>query len=133
MKGVLCRGCSNTGYDLAGKPCGCGLVEPITAAWLSARGWKLDSSRNDPNHRNPGFRIRPVSEDCRGWRRPFQAHDDLCIGLAPVGGDAGEWFVWVYQVEPYRHIHVRHMRYVWEVVKLWEGLTGRAWPEGGAR
>lgn len=103
--------------------------EPITAAWLFANGWKLGSQRNDPHTQLPGFRIRPIGDELLGGRQPFQSFDDLCIGVAPVTATAGEWHVWVYQLEPYRHIHVRHMRYTWELARLWEGLTGKDWEQ----
>lgn len=38
-----------------------------------------------------------------------------------------QWFCWIVQVEPYRHIHVRHLRFTLEVECLYEGLTGRKW------
>ncbi|HEY1187164.1 MAG TPA: hypothetical protein VGE74_05870 [Gemmata sp.] len=106
--------------------------ELITEEWLSARGWKLTTQRNDNNTQLPGFRLRPVAPDCLGWRQPFQSHDDLCIAVAPYPPNS-DWHVWIYQIEPYRSIHVRHMRYTWELIRLWEGLTGKPWeePDGG--
>lgn len=105
-------------------------MEPITDEWLSANGWKLQSRRNDGNTHLPGFRLRPIGGELAGGRRPFHSHDDLCIAVAPSPpGD--EWHVWVYQLEPYRHIHVRPMRHVPELIRLWEGLTGCDWPPPG--
>lgn len=129
---VVCRGCRNTGYGFAGEPCSCGSAEPITGEWLSANGWKSISPRNDSHTRMPGFRLLTVGGELVCGRLPFHSPDDLCIGLAPTGTQ-GEWHCWVYQMEPYRHIHVRHVRYVWEVVRLWEGLTGSAWDQGVRR
>lgn len=100
----------------------------ITEAWLSANGWKLQPQRNDGNTHLPGFRLRPIGHDLVGDRRPFHSHDDLCIAVAPAP-PGGEWHVWLYQIEPYRHIHVRHMRDTGELVRLWEGLTGREWTD----
>lgn len=99
---------------------------PITAAWLLAHDWKLGSERNDPHTQLPGFRVRPIAYEVHGGRAPFQSHDDLCIALAPDLGD-DRWSVWIYQMEPYRHIHVRQMRFTGELVRLWEGLTGQDW------
>lgn len=113
---VLCRGCANSGYDRAGKPCACGLAEPITTAWLAAHGWRATIRRDATVHR------RTIGDELRGGRPPFGSSDDLSIDVSP--GTGGEWFVWVHQQEPYRHIHVRHMRYVWELQRLYEGLTG---------
>jgi hypothetical protein len=102
--------------------------QPITEAWLSANAWKTVSPRNDTHTQTPGFQLRPIGHELAGPRSPFHSFDDLCIAVAQTGSD-GTWFVWIYQMEPYRHIHVRHMRYTHELVKLWEGLTGRDWPQ----
>lgn len=102
--------------------------EPITDAWLSAHGWKTPSPRNDGNTQLPGFRLRPVGHELADGPHPFRSYDDLCIAVAPSHGSPGEWHCWLYQLEPYRHIHVRHVRTVRDLVRLWEGLTGRDWP-----
>lgn len=104
----------------------------ITESWLTAHGWKLQSERNDPNTRCPGFRLRAIGHELSGGRGAFHSFDDLCIAVAPAL--EGQWYVWIYQLEPYRHIHVRHMRLTKELVRLWEGLTGSDWPtpDGGA-
>lgn len=115
---AVCRSCGNSGYDVANKPCSCGIAEEITTAWLAAHGWRACRRRGDGAETNR----RQIGDDVRGGRPPFGASDDLCIDVSP--GTDGTWFVWVFQAEPYRHIHVRHMRYVWELVRLYEGLTG---------
>jgi hypothetical protein len=102
--------------------------DTITADWLSAHGWKLGSARNDGNTQLPGFRLLPIGDKLACGRQPFHSFDDLCIAVAPHAPEDGNWHVWVYQIEPYRHIHVRPMRYVRELVGLWEGLTGAPWP-----
>jgi hypothetical protein len=102
--------------------------EPITAEWLSAHGWKLGPGRNDGNTQLPGFRLLPVGDKLICGRLPFHSHDDLCIAVAPTTSEGDGWYVWVYQIEPYRFIHVRPMYHTHELVRLWEGLTGRDWP-----
>jgi hypothetical protein len=94
--------------------------EPITPAWLASNRF-----RPVPQDRGGPHWVRPVGAEKRGGLRPFEAHDDLGIELAD-GGD-GEWFCWVVQQEPRKHLHVRMLAETWEVVRLWEGLTGRTW------
>lgn len=120
---VRCRGCQNTGYGFGGKPCPCGLAAPITPDWLAANGWR-DLHRPE----TPGLHRRVIGDEVLGGRPFLGASDDLCIDVAP--GNEGKWFCWVHQQEPRRHIHVRHVRFTWELVKLWEGLTGKTWREG---
>lgn len=99
--------------------------EPITPRWLRANGW-FDLHRSD----RPGLHRREVAHEVLGGRRPFVSHDDLCIDVMPgISGDRMHWNCWVHQAEPNRHIHVREVRYTWELVRLWEGLTGRTWGE----
>lgn len=98
---------------------------PITEEWLIASGFRIDEGRNDP--RMP-IRSLSIGGHVVGAPVPFQASDDLCIDVSPVSSLPGEWFVWIAQRDPYRHIHVRHMRETWELVRLYEGLTGRVWP-----
>lgn len=98
--------------------------EPITSDWLRARGW-----RGCSRSRLPGYVIRDVGHELRCGRQPFHSPDDLCIALAPGVGDDGGWNCWVYQMEPYRHIHIRPVAFTWEVVRLWEGLTGCGWDD----
>jgi hypothetical protein len=98
-------------------------TSPLSYDWLHANGFHLlhreERQPTDHVRRNVGM------EKLKGLE-PFQSIDDLCIELASqTTGD--EWFCWVVQIEPRRHIHVRMMRERWEVVKLWEGLTGREW------
>ena len=121
--GVMCRGCAGTGYDLTGKPCVCGLVDQISEHWLRANGWQIAGRPEN----TPGLRRREVGNEVLGGRPFMGSSDDLCIDVAP--GHDGAWFVWIHQCEPHRHIHVRHMRFVWELTRLWEGLTGKTWSE----
>jgi len=99
------------------------LDRPITEDWLRTHGFAIESGRSD--ERLPLRRLRIGDRTTEG-RIPFQSPEDLCIDVAPRGPDS--WYVWIMQVEPYRHIHVRHMRYTWEIARLYEGLTGRVWP-----
>jgi hypothetical protein len=96
---------------------------PITDDWLKASGFRLQKPFG-----NYTERVLPVKGDCRDGLTAGDAEDDLCIVVGrPVDSDPAAWFVWVYQAEPLRHIHVRQMRCQWEVACLWEGLTGQAW------
>lgn len=101
------------------------LQRPITEDWLRAHEFRIYSGRND--ERLPVRRL-PVSALKLGGRQPFECSTDLCIDVAPVGPKHDEWSVWLGQEEPYRHIHVRYMRFTWEIAKFYEGLTGRIWP-----
>jgi hypothetical protein len=97
---------------------------PITEEWLVANGFRIESGRGDP--RMP-IRSLAIGSDSKGGRPFMGSSDDLCIDVAPTS-TAGEWFCWIAQREPYRHIHVRHMRETHELVRLYEGLTGCLWP-----
>ena len=100
---------------------------PITEEWLIANGFRIEDGRNDP--RMP-MRSLVVGGDLLGGHRAFRSPDDLCIDAAPVDSKRQEWHVWIARREPYRHIHVRHMKETWELIRLYEGLTGRVWPGG---
>lgn len=100
------------------------LRRPITEDWLRDHGWRIEDNRNDP--RLPVRRL-VIGRDLIK-QGIFHSSDDLCIDVAPVVGEGNWWFVWLMQVEPYRHIHVRMMRQTWELARLYEGLTGRVWP-----
>ena len=99
---------------------------PITDDWLQANGFRLRDNRND--QREPLRRLA-ISGHKHGGRTPFESSDDLCIDIAPsrTAEEPGEWSVWLMQVEPYRHIFVRSMRFTWEIARLYEGLTGVVW------
>ena len=112
-------------------PCG-KLHVPITEDWLRRHGFRIEDGRND--RRMPVRRLAVLWDGVDG-RQMFSSPDDLCIDVAPVIGSQDavtknwrEWYVWIMQVEPYRHIHVRHMKYTWELALLYQGLTGRVWP-----
>lgn len=99
---------------------------PITEDWLRANGFRVEDGRNDPR-----FPIRSlaIAGDKFGGRSFMESSDDLCIDVAPTSiKDQAEWYVWIGQREPYRHIHVRFMRTTDELARLYEGLTGRVWP-----
>lgn len=102
---------------------------PITEEWLIQSGFRIESGRSDP--RMPIRSLR-LGDQLKGGRPFMGSSDDLCIDVAPTStaGEHGawEWHVWVAQREPYRHIHVRHMTETWELVRLYEGLTGCIWP-----
>lgn len=105
-------------------PCG-QLHRPITEDWLRDHGFRIEDSRND--RRLPVRRLNCRWDGVDG-RQMFSSPDDMCIDVAPVDAARNQWHVWLMQVEPYRHIHVRYMKYTWEIARLYEGLTGRVWP-----
>lgn len=92
--------------------------QPISEEWLIAHGFRISSGRNDPK--------MPIRSLAIGPRVYMGSSDDLCIDISPNRGTS-VWFVWVAQREPYRHIHVRMMQETWEVIRLYEGLTGELW------
>lgn len=93
--------------------------EPITESWLVAAKFRLEDSRNDPR-----FPVHSLAIGLSGF---MKSTDDLCIDVS-LSHD-GDWHCWVAQREPYRHIHIRMMRYTHEIVRLYEALTGKAWGE----
>lgn len=100
----------------------------ITERWLTDHGWRLLSrqERQPTDH----YRLDLGSRILGG--RPFLgASDDLCIEVARVSTlpDETRWHCWIVQVEPRRHIHVRDVSCTWELVALYEGLTGTKWEE----
>lgn len=103
---------------------------PITEDWLRQNGWRIEDGRNDD--RLPVRRLALKWYTVEG-RTFCSSPDDLCIDISPAiarwkDQHEPQWHCWIMQVEPYRHIHVRTMRYTWELIRLWEGLTGMVWP-----
>ena len=101
------------------------LHRPITEDWLREHEFRLSGERNDGRHH---VRRLAVATEGIDGRQMFESPDDLCIDVAKSFQDNGQWHVWIQQIEPYRTIHVRHMRYTWEIARLYEGLTGVVWP-----
>lgn len=99
---------------------------PITEEWLTANRFRLEDNRNDSR-----LPLRRLAISCHkhGGRTFMESSDDLCIDVAPSRSldKEGEWNVWLMQVEPYRHIFVRSIKYTHELVRLYEGLTGVVW------
>lgn len=97
----------------------------ITEDWLIANGFRIEDGRNDS--RLPVRSLMLGNDLLRG--RPYLASPDaLCIDVAPTDSKRQEWYVWIARREPYRFIHVRYMVETWELVRLYEALTGRVWP-----
>jgi hypothetical protein len=95
----------------------------ITYEWLKAHGFKeLPREERQPT---PHVR-RAVAGGRAGGRYPFESPDDLCLELAEWPG-GGHWSCWLVQVEPRRHIYLRHLRARGELTALYEALTGRLW------
>jgi hypothetical protein len=100
--------------------------QPLTYEWLRSNGWRLLARQE----RQPTDHVRrDVACEVAGGRQPFVASDDLGIELA-AGGMEG-WFCWITRQEPRQSIHVRPVSTVGDVMRLWEGLTGRDWPRTG--
>lgn len=92
----------------------------ISEHWLRQHDFKWFMTGNEKHWR------RAIGTDKKEGRGFMESSDDLCIELAwnPKGDDNGWWYCWIAQVEPRRHIHVRHMREVNEIAMLYLGLTG---------
>lgn len=101
------------------------LHRPITEEWLRDHEFRLQSDRNDGRHY---VRRLAVALEGIDGRQLFESPDDLCIDVAPSFQSDGQWHCWIQRVEPYQFIHVRHMRFTWEIARLYEGLTGVVWP-----
>jgi hypothetical protein len=99
--------------------------EPITREWLWRNGWRIEDHRND--YRLPLMR-RCIADELADYPQAFRSNDDLCIDVSMWTVE--RWHCRIMQVEPYRRILVRHIRWTWELVKLYEGLTGREWNPG---
>lgn len=100
--------------------------QPITEGWLRTNYFRIEDGRNDSR-----FPIRSlaIGGDILGGKPFMGSTDDLCIDVAPrIDADQRDWHVWISQREPYRFLHVRFMRETWEIIRLYEGLTGRVWP-----
>ena len=106
-------------------------MQRITYNWLIKNGW----------NKLPRFE-RQTCDHCRRCLgsettgdKFLVASEDLCIDLAPATRDGDEWFCWITYAAgsnafPMKFIHVRHMRFVEEVIALYEALTGRKFANG---
>ena len=101
------------------------LHRPITEDWLRKHEFRLQSGRNDGRHH---VRRLPVALEGIDGRQMFESCDDLCIDVAPSFGADGQWHCWLYRDDPYQCIHIRYVRFTWEIARLYEGLTGVVWP-----
>lgn len=98
---------------------------PITEEWLIANGFRIETGRNDP--RLPVRRLA-IGQDLI-HSRLTASPGDICIDVAPVDSQKRDyWFVWLASDEPYKCLHIRYMRERWELVRLYEALTGHVWP-----
>lgn len=100
----------------------------ITDRWLTDHGWRMltRQERQPTDH----YRL-DLGGRLLGGRPFLGATDDLCVEVARVSAQPDEvrWHCWITQVEPRRHIHVRDVQCIWELVALVEGLTGVKWEE----
>lgn len=101
--------------------------QPITPAWLTANGWRITHRKGEQGEYgwfpNDHYR-RDIAHETTDGRRPFVSLDDLAIELAAWSFAVGEWGCWVAK-ENRAWVFVRLLRTVGDVVKLYEGLTGR--------
>ncbi len=101
-------------------------AKPLTYAWLLTHGFRTVIVERTAY---PHVR-RALAADKVGGRLPFESADDLCLELSLGGAaEAVDWYCWLLQAEPRRHIHIRYLRYRQEVVQLYEALTGAKWQE----
>lgn len=110
----------------SGKPDGTIL---ITEEWLKANGFRLVSERGDERTKPEVYLRRcAIKGDGDKVPAPFQCPFDLCIDIAP-NPHKGDWFVWLFQEDPYRFVHVRQFRHQEDLIRLYEALTGANWKE----
>jgi hypothetical protein len=81
---------------------------PITEEWLKANKFQLVD--------NEQLRSRRLS-------------GDLSLEVDRVRQNEEDWFCWLVNKEPVRHIHIRYLKYVEELILLCEALTGIKWEE----
>lgn len=105
--------------------------ELITEEWLRASGFKWEQLDRQPGKHWLLWLAPACIDHYEHGRRMFASNDDLGIELAFNDViDRAYWFCWVradYAGRYSRFLHVRHMLYQDEVVRLIEALTGRDW------
>ena len=101
------------------------LSRPITYDWLREHGFRLlaREALQVADHV-----CRYIGDEILGGRPFLGSFDDLGIELSSCQPD-DRWFCWIVKADDKRFIHVRMLRYTWEVEKLYEGLTGRRFQE----
>lgn len=110
----------------------------ITEDWLRSLGFKWDQVDRQPDKHWIlwiGGAILEEREEQRPHRRSFGASsEDLGIELEQNPTEYGlEWFCWFRSDAAgryHRFIHLRHLVYQDELIRLIEGLTGRDWSPG---
>lgn len=100
----------------------------ITEDWLRASGFKWEQLDRQPSK----HWLLWIASACIDphERRMFASSNDLGIELAFSEPEPSYWFCWVradYAGRYSRFLHVRHMLYQDEVVRLIEAMTGREW------
>lgn len=107
-------------------------MTPLTYEWLKANGFVV----LDRLERQPTDHVqRGIATECIGLRL-MAAAEDLCLNLTPAGGLDGYWHCWItrahaFHRNPHVWIGARFVRYVEEVIAMYEGLTGRRFSPGG--
>lgn len=108
--------------------------EQITEDWLRACGFKWEQLERQPSK----HWVLWVADACIDpiERRMFSSCNDLGVELAFNDvQDFQYWYCWLradYAGRYSRFLHVRHMLYQDEVVKLIEAMTGREWQPADA-
>jgi hypothetical protein len=107
---------------------------PITEDWLREVGFKWHQLE-----RQPSKQWLLWLGDALRHRGNMISNEDLGIELAQcwwknsvggIGGTEGEWFCWLRADTSHRYsrfLHVRHLRYQDELIRLIEALTGIEW------
>lgn len=99
---------------------------PITEDWLREVGFRWhDVERSPGKHWTLWLGSAAADEG-----QQMVMSDGLIIELSKVSEKFDQWFVWIradYAGRYTRFVHVRHMRYQHEVIKLIEAMTGQDW------
>lgn len=104
--------------------------EIISEEWLRASGFKWEQLDRQPSKHWILWLAPACIDPVETTRRLFASTEDLGIELAVNDGSQSFWYCWLradYAGRYSRFLHVRHMLYASEVVRLIEAVTGRKW------
>ncbi|HEY8948475.1 MAG TPA: hypothetical protein VIM56_06295 [Rhizomicrobium sp.] len=104
-----------------------GLSLPIDEEWLKASGFKWAQLDRQPSRHWMVWLGDAVREN-QGDGRSFTSYED--VGIEVAADYNGEWFCWLRSDAAglyHRFIHIRHLKYRIELVRLIEAITGQPW------
>jgi hypothetical protein len=103
------------------------MSEPITDEWLKEVGFRWHQLERQPNKQWLLW-LGDAIVDANGKRPMFHSHEDL--GIEVSQWDENEWHCWLRADTGSRYsrfLHIRHVRYQSDLIKMIEGLTGIEW------